>query len=60
MKKQFRKGSISFKFHNKNSDIDIVELKIDFDGSTLDDNNYSDSQLSYDDPDLIEEDSDDE
>ena len=60
MKKQFRKGSISFKFHNKNSDIDIVELKIDFDGSTLDDNNNSDSQLSYDDPDLIEEDSDDE
>ena len=60
MKKQFRKGSISFKFHNKNSDIDIVELKIDFDGSTLDNNNYSDSQLSYDDPDLIEEDSDDE
>lgn len=60
MKKQFRKGSISFKFHNKNSDIDIVELKIDFDCSTEDDSNYSDSQLSYYNPDLIEEDSDDE
>lgn len=59
MKKQFRKGSISFKFHNKNSDIDLVEFKIEIDGSTEDDN-YTDPQLSYDDQDLIEEDSDDE
>ena len=60
MKKQFRKLNINFKYHNKNSDFDGLEIGLEFDGSTLDDGNFSDAQISYDDQDLIEEDSDDE
>ncbi len=60
MKKQFRKLSINFKYHNKKSDFDGLEIGVEFDGSSLDDNNYSYSQHSYDNQNLIEEDSDDE
>ena len=60
MKKQFRKGGISLKIHNKNSDIDVIEFSIVVDASTEEDNNNSVSQLSYDDQNLIAEDSDDE
>ncbi len=60
MKKQFRKVGISFKYRNKNSDFDGLELNINFDGSTLEDDNTSNQQLSYDEPDLIEEDTNDE
>lgn len=60
MKKQFRKGGISLKIHNKNSDIDVIEFSIVVDASTEEDNNNSESQLSYDDQNLIAEDSDDE
>ena len=57
---QFRKGGISLKIHNKNSDIDVIEFSIVVDASTEEDNNNSESQLSYDDQNLIAEDSDDE
>ena len=60
MKKQYRKLNINLKYHNKNSDFDGLEIGFEFDGSTLDDSNYSDTQLSYDNKDLIEVNSDDE
>ena len=59
MKKQKRVFGFKFECNNKESPFYGYNMEVVFDGSTEEDDSYE-SQISYDDPDLIEEDSDDE
>ena len=58
MKKQKRVFGLKFECNNKNLALDGCKIEVVFDGSTEEDDSYE-SQISYEDPDLIEEDSDD-
>ena len=59
MKKQKRVFGLKFECNNKDLPLNGCKIEIVFDGSTEEDDSYE-SQISYDDPDLIMEASNDE